>query len=91
MSKRAVCGGRPLFLEDALMKQRSGKFAVGCSFALCAMLLLVVPARAADDPLASWNEGPAKQAILSFVAATTDKASPKLAWPVCGRPPGCKG
>ena len=39
---------------------------------------LVVPAQAADDPLASWNDGPAKQAILAFVAATTDQASPKL-------------
>ena len=29
---------------------------------------LVVPAQAADDPLASWNDGPAKQAILAFVA-----------------------
>ncbi len=27
-------------------------------------------------PLASWNEGPAKQAILDFVAATTDRAGP---------------
>ncbi len=33
------------------------------------------------DPLASWNEGPAKQAILDFVRATTDPASPKLVPP----------
>jgi phosphoglycolate phosphatase-like HAD superfamily hydrolase len=26
---------------------------------------------AADDPLSSWNDGPAKQAIVDFVAATT--------------------
>ncbi len=26
-------------------------------------------------PLASWNEGPAKQAILDFVSATTDQSS----------------
>ena len=39
---------------------------------------LVVPAQAADDPLASWNDGPAKQAILAFVSATTDQASPQL-------------
>ena len=30
------------------------------------------------EPLASWNDGPAKQAILDFVHATTDPASPKL-------------
>jgi len=29
-------------------------------------------------PLASWNDGPAKQAILDFVHATTDQASPKF-------------
>ena len=29
----------------------------------------------AADPLASWNKGPAKQAILEFVAAVTDKNS----------------
>jgi len=30
------------------------------------------------DPLATWNEGPAKQAILDFVRVTTDKASPRF-------------
>ncbi len=29
----------------------------------------------AADPLASWNEGPARKAILEFVAAVTDKTS----------------
>ena len=29
----------------------------------------------ADDPLPSWNDGTAKQAILEFVAAVTDKSS----------------
>jgi phosphoserine phosphatase len=33
------------------------------------------------DPLASWNEGPAKQAVLNFVRATTDQASPKFVPP----------
>jgi len=31
--------------------------------------------------LASWNDGPAKQAILEFVRATTDQASPKFVPP----------
>ncbi len=31
-----------------------------------------------DAPLASWNDGPAKQAILDFVRATTDSANPKF-------------
>jgi len=29
------------------------------------------------DPLPSWNDGPAKKAIVEFVRVTTDKASPK--------------
>ena len=33
------------------------------------------------DPLPSWNEGPAKKAILDFVRATTDKASPTYVLP----------
>jgi phosphoglycolate phosphatase-like HAD superfamily hydrolase len=30
------------------------------------------------DPLPSWNEGPAKQAIVDFVNTTTNQASPKF-------------
>jgi haloacid dehalogenase-like hydrolase len=36
---------------------------------------------AAADPLPSWNDGPAKQAILDFVKTTTDKTSPKFVAP----------
>jgi phosphoglycolate phosphatase-like HAD superfamily hydrolase len=32
-------------------------------------------------PLASWNDGPAKQAIIDFVQATTDSSSPKFVPP----------
>jgi hypothetical protein len=35
----------------------------------------------AQDPLPSWNEGPAKQAIIEFVKATTDPASSKFVPP----------
>ena len=31
--------------------------------------------------LASWNDGPAKQAIIDFVRSTTDKASPNYVPP----------
>jgi len=34
-----------------------------------------------SDPLASWNDGPAKQAIVNFVHATTDQGSPKFVPP----------
>jgi phosphoserine phosphatase len=41
------------------------------------------PARAQPDtdPLPSWNDGAAKQAILAFVRDTTDSASPKFVTP----------
>ncbi len=35
----------------------------------------------AESPLASWNDGPAKQAIISFVHRTTDPGSPDLVPP----------
>lgn len=35
----------------------------------------------ATDALASWNEGPAKQAIVDFVKATTDPSSPNFVPP----------
>src|SRR3984885_4346118 len=46
--------------------------------------LLSFPAQAEttqDTPLASWNEGAAKQAIVDFVRATTDQGSPKFVPP----------
>jgi phosphoserine phosphatase len=41
---------------------------------LSANLIFSIPVTAAD-PLALWNDGPAKKAILEFVAAVTDKNS----------------
>jgi phosphoglycolate phosphatase-like HAD superfamily hydrolase len=38
-------------------------------------------ATVAADPLPSWNDGPAKQAILDFVKTTTDKNNPKFIAP----------
>jgi phosphoglycolate phosphatase-like HAD superfamily hydrolase len=43
--------------------------------------LLSQAAAWADDPLPSWKDGPAKQAIVNFVAATTDEASPQFVPP----------
>jgi hypothetical protein len=47
--------------------------------------LLIAPASAqtanSSGALPSWNEGPAKQAILDFVRDTTDRASPKFVPP----------
>lgn len=47
---------------------------------LCAVLL-VAGVYAQTDPLASWNQGPAKQAILDFVRVTTDPSSPRYVPP----------
>jgi hypothetical protein len=43
---------------------------------LFVVLLGVSHAGGQSDPLPSWNEGPAKQAILAFVQDTTDRRSP---------------
>ncbi len=40
-----------------------------------------LPARAQDDPLPSWNDGAAKQAILAFVAETTTEGGANFVEP----------
>jgi phosphoglycolate phosphatase-like HAD superfamily hydrolase len=39
------------------------------------------PTFAQTDPLPSWNDGPAKKAIVEFVRATTEQGSPKFVPP----------
>jgi len=51
------------------------------AFALCIVVLAYAGVSAQTDPLPSWNDGPAKRAILEFVKATTDQASPKFVAP----------
>jgi phosphoglycolate phosphatase-like HAD superfamily hydrolase len=50
------------------------------TIAVTVMLLTVILARA-EDPLGSWNDGPAKQAILDFVKATTTQGGPQFVAP----------
>jgi hypothetical protein len=45
------------------------------------MALTLSAAWGQRDPLPSWNAGPAKQAILTFVKETTDKHGPKYVAP----------
>ncbi|MGM0560491.1 MAG: HAD family hydrolase [Pseudomonadota bacterium] len=45
-------------------------------FFLLAQLAFASLAQAQEDPLASWNEGPAKSAILEFVVEVTEPDSP---------------
>jgi phosphoserine phosphatase len=64
------------------MHSFSKKFAVLVVIWAFAALPLRAAAQAqAQDPLPSWNDGPAKQAILNFVKTTTDPASPKFVPP----------
>lgn len=51
------------------------------ALAVVAVLLPVVRASAQGDALPSWNEGPAKQAIVEFVRTTTDESSPNFVPP----------
>ena len=44
-------------------------------------LLLPIAASAQSDPLPSWNDGAAKQAIVNFVKATTDQSNPDFVPP----------
>jgi phosphoglycolate phosphatase-like HAD superfamily hydrolase len=41
------------------------------AYAVAILVLAVTAAQAADDPLPSWNDGPARQAIFAFVEAVT--------------------
>jgi len=54
------------------------------ALALCSVLVFSALALAQADPLPSWNDGPAKQAILAFVKATTDASNPDYV------PPGAR-
>ena len=49
--------------------------------ALIGALAFTATAQTAADPLPSWNDGPAKQAILNFVKATADVSSPQFVPP----------
>jgi phosphoglycolate phosphatase-like HAD superfamily hydrolase len=46
----------------------------------CVVVFITIAAQAAD-PLPSWNDGPAKQAILEFVKTTTTQGSPQFVPP----------
>src|SRR5262245_7687086 len=51
------------------------------ALALCSLLPGCPRGHAQTDPLPSWNDGPAKQAILAFVRTTTDQSSQKFVAP----------
>jgi len=57
-----------------------GKWHLGIILFLIIGLGLLAGAALAD-PLPSWNDGPAKQAVMEFVRAVTDKSSPNYVPP----------
>jgi phosphoglycolate phosphatase-like HAD superfamily hydrolase len=63
----------------AVIAQGTKRFAGVAAFLLLCFASSSI--RAADDPLPSWNDGPAKAAIVEFVHATTDSSSPTLVPP----------
>jgi phosphoglycolate phosphatase-like HAD superfamily hydrolase len=63
------------------MKQRSTFYSFVRTFGLGVLLVLGAPALAQTDPLPSWNDGAAKQAIVMFVQATTTQGSPQFVPP----------
>src|SRR6266446_3907733 len=51
------------------------------SVLVCGLALATTVARATADPLPSWNDGAAKQAIVDFVAKVTKEGSPAFVPP----------
>jgi hypothetical protein len=49
--------------------------------ALACMVVFITTAARAADPLSSWNDGPAKQSIVEFVAKVTKEGSPDFVPP----------
>jgi len=61
---------------------RYSAFARILAFGTLIALHAYAQAQTATDPLPSWNNGPAKQAIVTFVKETTTQGSPKFVDPV---------
>jgi phosphoglycolate phosphatase-like HAD superfamily hydrolase len=60
------------------MKRAFFLWSLAHTFALGALLALGAPTFAQSDPLASWNDGPTKTAIIEFVKTTTTAGSPSF-------------
>ena len=66
--------------SDALARL-DGAAAKPLAAALVGVVAFTATIAQAADPLASWNDGPAKQAIVEFVKATTTQGSPQFVPP----------
>src|SRR5207244_11827222 len=65
----------PAFAKASAGRPNLATIALGC------MVVFTATKAQAADPLASWNDGPAKQAIVEFVKATTTQGSPQFVPP----------
>jgi hypothetical protein len=79
-SRRSLWSNR----EEALMKgfpAPAHSLSLRTALSLSVVLLTITAVHAQTDPLPSWNNGLAKQAILDFVKTTTTEGSPKFVPP----------
>src|SRR6476646_1642537 len=70
----SVCFYREDRMPFSLLKigmSRRGLISLAGALAILATPLASISANAADDPLASWNEGATKKSIMDFVALVT--------------------
>jgi phosphoglycolate phosphatase-like HAD superfamily hydrolase len=63
------------------MKRNLFSYSVAHIFVLGALIFMGAASHAQTEPLPSWNNGPAKQAIIQFVKDTTDKSDPQYVPP----------
>jgi phosphoglycolate phosphatase-like HAD superfamily hydrolase len=67
-----------LTMQEAPLRNSGDLGRVRMFLTLVALLILCGRTQAQADPLPSWNDGPAKRAIIELVESTTDSASPKF-------------
>jgi len=80
--ERIAVSGRALLISVVLMLVLAGCSTAPAPTAPSASAPSASPVAATGaDPLPSWNDGPAKQAIINFVKTTTDKSNPNFVSP----------
>jgi len=63
------------------LKETRARTRIAFFLSTLACLLALTASGQTPDPLPSWNDGPAKQAILQFVKTTTDSSGPHFVPP----------
>ena len=97
VSKPASCfvyAARPLSKGNHLIKKiramKTRRLQNLMTVALACLVVSMTTKAQAADPLASWNDGAAKQAIVEFVKATTTKAARSSCRPRSASPPSIR-